>query len=229
MHANNKDQDYHPMTFDHESLSLLSEALGTLEDGFRNLPAFSSKPNSAAIRAVLQEVATRMQDNFPYHHPLYVGQMLKPPHPVARLAYALAMFINPNNHALDGSRATSPMEKECLVELAAMFGWNIHLGHLCAGGTQANFEALWICRELQPGKAIVASSLAHYTHSRLSAVLGVPFRSIATDHFGRMDLQALETSLQAGDVGSVVVTLGTTAPGTVDPLPEILALRERYR
>jgi hypothetical protein len=36
--------------------------------------------------------------------------MLKPPHPLARAAYALAMGINPNNHALDGGRASSRME-----------------------------------------------------------------------------------------------------------------------
>jgi glutamate/tyrosine decarboxylase-like PLP-dependent enzyme len=63
--------------------------------------------------------------------------MLKPPHPVARLAYALAMWINPNNHAL---------EKE----------------------------------------------------------------------------------LTKGETGTVVVTLGTTAAGTVDRLQEILALRKKY-
>ena len=33
--------------------------------------------------------------------------MLKPPHPIARAAYALAMSVNPNNHALDGGRASS--------------------------------------------------------------------------------------------------------------------------
>jgi glutamate/tyrosine decarboxylase-like PLP-dependent enzyme len=43
-----------------------------------------------------------------------------------------------------------------------------------------------------------------------------------------MDLNALESELQQGDVGTVVVTMGTTALGSVDPLPEILALRERY-
>ena len=40
---------------------------------------------------MLMQASERMRDNYPYHHPLYVGQMLKPPHPVARLAYALAM------------------------------------------------------------------------------------------------------------------------------------------
>jgi glutamate/tyrosine decarboxylase-like PLP-dependent enzyme len=43
-----------------------------------------------------------------------------------------------------------------------------------------------------------------------------------------MRLDALEDELRKGDVGTVVVTLGTTAIGAVDPLPEILALRERY-
>ncbi|HEX7605540.1 MAG TPA: pyridoxal-dependent decarboxylase, partial [Usitatibacter sp.] len=34
--------------------------------------------------------------------------------------------------------------------------------------------------------------------------------------------------LAAGNVGTVVATLGTTAVGSVDPLPRILELRERY-
>jgi glutamate/tyrosine decarboxylase-like PLP-dependent enzyme len=43
-----------------------------------------------------------------------------------------------------------------------------------------------------------------------------------------MDLEALEYQLRQGDVGTVVVTLGTTAVGAVDPLPEILGLQARY-
>jgi glutamate/tyrosine decarboxylase-like PLP-dependent enzyme len=43
-----------------------------------------------------------------------------------------------------------------------------------------------------------------------------------------MSPDALEAELRKGDVGTVVVTLGTTALGAVDPLDQILALRERY-
>jgi glutamate/tyrosine decarboxylase-like PLP-dependent enzyme len=43
-----------------------------------------------------------------------------------------------------------------------------------------------------------------------------------------MRLDALEDELRKGGAGTVVVTLGTTAIGAVDPLPEILELRERY-
>jgi glutamate/tyrosine decarboxylase-like PLP-dependent enzyme len=216
------------MIHDRRDLALLEQALEVLERGFQRLPDASPSFDRERAREVLSQAAERLQDNYPYHHPLYVGQMLKPPHPVARLAYALAMWINPNNHALDGGRASSAMEKEAVAEIATMFGWTTHLGHLCGGGTIANFEALWVARELRPGKAIVASSQAHYTHRRLSAVLGAEFREIPTDARGRMEVAALESMLASGAVGTVVATLGTTAAGTLDTLPAIVALRERY-
>ncbi|MGC1872756.1 MAG: aminotransferase class V-fold PLP-dependent enzyme [Acidobacteriaceae bacterium] len=178
--------------------------------------------------AVLLETASRLHENYPYFHPLYAGQMLKPPHPVARAAYALATWINPNNHALDGGRASSQMEIEAVQGLATMFGWTAHLGHLTSGGTFANLEALWIAGQLHPGKTILASDQAHYTHRRMNGVLQLPFDSVSTDPRGRLDLNVLESRIQKGDVGTVVVTLGTTALGAVDPLPEILALRDHY-
>ena len=165
---------------------------------------------STQPRHVLQEVATRMQDNYPYYHPQYAGQMLKPPHPVARIAYAMSLWVNPNNHALDGGRASSAMEKECVIELGRMFGWEDPLGHLTGGGTMANLEALWVAGRLHPGKRIVASAQAHYTHSRISDVLGLPFSSVAVGRDGRMDVAELKTLLEAGDVGTVVVTMGNT-------------------
>jgi len=217
------------LQIEQESLNAFLEAVKKLDAGFRALPEFSAfHYDEKQLRDVLQATAERMHDNYPYFHPLYAGQMLKPPHPVARLAYALAMWINPNNHALDGGRATSAMEKEAVAEIAAMFGWETFLGHLCGGGTMANLEALWVAGQLQPGRKIVASAQAHYTHQRISAVLQLEFEPIAVDSFGRMDLEALRKRVARGDVGTVVATMGTTATGSVDPLPEILALSEKH-
>jgi glutamate/tyrosine decarboxylase-like PLP-dependent enzyme len=214
---------------DTDSLLLLHDALARLEQGFAALPPIDAAPEDpAALREVLNQVADRLRDNYPYFHPQYAGQMLKPPHAVARLAYALAMWINPNNHALDGGRASSAMEKEAVADIARMFGWDAHLGHLTSGGTMANLEALWIAGELKPGATVIASSQAHYTHGRISAVLKLPFETVPADARGRMDVTALERRLAAGGVGAVVATLGTTAVGSVDPLPAILALRDRY-
>jgi tyrosine decarboxylase / aspartate 1-decarboxylase len=214
---------------DQKSLAAFLEAAKKLDAGFAELPAHElSAPGAQRLEEVLNATAERLRDNYPYFHPLYAGQMLKPPHPVARLAYALAMWINPNNHALDGGRATSAMEKEAVAEIAAMFGWSNFLGHLCGGGTMANLEALWVAGQLQPGKKILASEQSHYTHRRISSVLRFEFDSVPVDSHGRMDLDALKKRLGRGDVGTVVATMGTTATGSVDPLPEILALRERY-
>jgi len=214
---------------DKESLRFLQQALEKLDAGFSSLPASPvQSPQSDRIAEVLASTAERLQDNYPYFHPMYAGQMLKPPHPVARSAYALAQWINPNNHALDGGRASSAMEKEAVAEIARMFDWTTHLGHLTSGGTMANLEALWIAGRLAPGKTIIASEQAHYTHGRISAVLQLKFDTVSCDAGARMDIEALQKRVAKGDVGTVVATLGTTATGSVDPLAEILELREKH-
>jgi glutamate/tyrosine decarboxylase-like PLP-dependent enzyme len=214
---------------DKESQKLLWEALVRLDEGFAELPEFVPQvPGHSRMGKILGAVAGRLQDNYPYGHPLYAGQMLKPPHPVARLAYSLAQWINPNNHALDGGRATSAMEKEAVAGIAGMFGWREYLGHLCSGGTMANLEALWVAGQRAPGKRILASEQAHYTHGRISGVLKLAFSPVACDAQGRMEIAKLLDELARGDVGTVVVTMGTTATGSVDPLPEILELREKF-
>ncbi len=214
---------------DKESLRILSTALDHLAEGFVQLPPQpETLPDLEPIERVLIEVANRLRDNYPYFHPLYAGQMLKPPHPVAKLAYALALWINPNNHALDGGRASSQMEREAVEAIARMFGWTTYLGHLCSGGTMANLEALWVAGQLSPGRTIVASAQAHYTHQRISKVLGLGFETVLCDRSGRMDATALERRLDSGGVGTVVATIGTTATGSVDPLPALIELRNRY-
>jgi glutamate/tyrosine decarboxylase-like PLP-dependent enzyme len=211
---------------------LLQRATEALDTEFAALPDFApameSAAGPAAMASVLETVARRLGDNYPYFHPLYAGQMLKPPHPVARAAYALAMKINPNNHARDGGRASSQMEIEAVAEIAEMFSWTEFLGHLTSSGTWANLEALWVAGQLAPGRRVVGSEQAHYTHRRISAVLKLEYAEIPADDRGRMSMEALEAELRKGNVGTVVVTLGTTAVGAVDPLDEVLRLRERY-
>jgi tyrosine decarboxylase / aspartate 1-decarboxylase len=213
--------------YNKQSLVLLQKALDKLSEGFADLPPFEPEMPGEAEEILLQ-VAEKMQDNFPYHHPLYAGQMLKPPHEIARLAYMLAMWINPNNHALDGGRASSAMEKETVAAIAFLFGWQEHLGHLTSSGTFANLEALWVAGNIHPKKKIAASELAHYTHERISNVLGIKYQKVACGKNGEMNLKKLEAQLKKGTIGTVVVTIGTTGIGSVDPLPEILELQKKY-
>ncbi|OGR59789.1 MAG: pyridoxal-dependent decarboxylase [Desulfobacula sp. RIFOXYB2_FULL_45_6] len=207
----------------------LHEAVTRMFSGFDHLPEFSPEYDADKISHILLEAAEKMKENYPYHHPLYAGQMLKPPHPVALLSYALAMFINPNNHAIDAGIASSKMEKESVSAIAGMFGWTGFLGHLTGGGTIANLEALWVSGKIHPDKLIVASEQAHYTHKRICEVLNIGFQPVPADMTGVMDIKALETILKTSDVGTVVVTLGTTGCGKIDPLPKILELQTAYK
>ncbi|MDQ6766575.1 MAG: aminotransferase class V-fold PLP-dependent enzyme [Candidatus Eremiobacteraeota bacterium] len=189
---------------------------------FEQHPSLDVWENAAKA---IDHLVERLADNYPFFHPDYAGQMLRPPHAVALAAYAVAARINPNNHALDGGPATAQMERECVDQLAAMFGLPApYLGHLTTSGTVANLEALWVARHVHPGKAIVISSEAHYTHARMCELLGLNVIVLPADACGQMDLSALE-SLHASDaVGTVVVTAGTTAAGAVDPIDAVVAL-----
>ena len=179
--------------------------------------------------AAWEEFGRRMDGNFPFFHPRFAGQMLKPPHPAAAAGYVAAMLVNPNNHALDGGPVTSEMEKEAVVDLAAMLGiGEPFLGHLTSSGTIANLEALWVARELHPDKGVAHGANAHYTHARMCEVLRMPSHKVPVGAHGRMDLDALEALCRTGEIGTVVLTGGTTGFGAVDRVDEALALRERY-
>jgi glutamate/tyrosine decarboxylase-like PLP-dependent enzyme len=190
-------------------------------------PALAPEPDR--VLEAWDAFATRMDDHYPFFHPRYAGQMLKPPHPVAAAGYLAAMLVNPNNHALDGGPGTSALEREVVDELARMLGLaEPSLGHLTSSGTIANLEALWVARELHPDRGVLYGTGAHFTHGRMCEVLRMPARAVPATPEGRLDLDAVEAELRRGDVGTLVVTPGTTGLGAVDEIHTALALRDRH-
>ena len=216
----------------------IGEATSAHADWLASYGAFEASPATQVSDDMLEgpfaDLATRMKDNYPYGHPRYAAQMLKPPHPVAVVGYLAAMLVNPNNHALDGGPATAQMEKEVVAELARMFGFSGPgadggcLGHLTSSGTIANLEALYVARELHPGRGVAHSADAHYTHARMCHVLGIESHVVPVDAAGRMDVGALEVLLATGTIGTVVATAGTTGLGAVDQIHEIAAVARAY-
>jgi glutamate/tyrosine decarboxylase-like PLP-dependent enzyme len=212
---------------------LVDYGLGRLEEWEAGWPAATPDAtvdlDPGQMIAVIDALTERLAGNYPFFHPDYAGQMLAPPHPIAAAAYAIAQRINPNAHALDGGPATTQLEIEVVDTLKAMFGYDpaTSMGHLTSSGTIANLEALWVARELHPDKAIAYSNLAHYTHSRMCQLLRVEGIGVDTDAEGRMDLDALETALQTGRIGTVVATAGSTGNGAVDQIDQIVPLATR--
>ncbi len=194
---------------------------------FERHPSLEVDTNAAA--KAIDELAERLKDNYPFFHPDYAGQMLRPPHPIALIAYAMTARINPNNHALDGGPATAQLERECIDQLAAMFAIGApYLGHLTSSGTIANLEALWVASRLHPGKSIVFSSEAHYTHARMCELLGVNAIVVPVTARGGIDLDALGSLRETDKVGTVVVTAGTTATGAIDSIDQVVRIARRH-
>jgi glutamate/tyrosine decarboxylase-like PLP-dependent enzyme len=210
----------------------LNEGLSAVAAWEASFRAFERHPSlqvsDERFAEAFAELAGRLRDNYPFFHPSYAGQMLKPPHPAAIAGYLTAMLINPNNHALDGGPATAAMEREVIAQLAGMFGMPQHLGHLTSSGTIANLEALFVARESHPGLGIAYSEEAHYTHARMCHVLGIPGTAVPADAAGRIDIGALDDLLAAGRIGTVVATAGTTGLGAIDPVHEVLAVARRH-
>ncbi len=212
---------------EHEFRTLIETSISSQRRFRDRWNVFNADPSlhieTEKAQSILSELEERLNDNYPFFHPRYAGQMLKPPHPIAIAAYVMAMQINPNNHALDGGPATSKMEFEVVSLIAAMFGYSEHIGHLTSSGTIANLEALWIARSIHPDKMIAFSSNAHYTHKRMCGVI----RAGAVE-LDMMDIESVETELKKGKIGTIVVTIGTTGIGIVEPLHRILPLARRY-
>ena len=205
------------------SHTLLAKTLDSFQQWKDSFGAFSTdkslQVDPTKFEATLSKLADRLKENYPFHHPLYVGQMLKTPHAIAWAAYSLAMSINPNNHALDGGPPSSEMEKEIIALLADFFGYaEQYLGHLTSSGTIGNLEALWVAREIHPKKKIGFSNNAHYTHARMCSVLGVETSIIPLDEQGSF----IFSEVYARQIGTLVVTLGTTGLGEVEPLHQAL-------
>ncbi|NOY77089.1 MAG: hypothetical protein GXO76_04390 [Calditrichaeota bacterium] len=189
----------------------------------------SESRNREELRSAWAEFMKRMDQNLPFPSVRYAAQMLKDPSLPAILAYFYTLLSNPNNHAYEGGPVTTQMEMEVVEQLLAMVGFEKGWGHLTSGGSLANMEALWAVRDARkPGKLIFTKG-SHYSWKRIASILKVDaIAELPVDAHYRMDLDALKRELGSGPVMMVMANLGTTGIGAVDPLDEILELRDRY-
>ncbi len=91
------------------------------------------------------------QTSMPWFSARYLGHMNSDTLMVANLAYMATILYNPNNVAYEASTATTPMEIEAGKDMATMLGFDpkTSWGHITTDGTIANYEGLWMARNLK--------------------------------------------------------------------------------
>jgi glutamate/tyrosine decarboxylase-like PLP-dependent enzyme len=195
-------------------------------DGFFDMDEFKS--DVRRLENIFEEFLDRLGGNLPYFHPRYSAQMLKDPSIPAVIAYFTVMLTNPNNHAYEGGPVTTEMEMEVVDELLNLVGFRGGWGHLTSGGSLANLEALWAVRDMRGDGLVLFSKGSHYSWRRICSILRVNFIEVDVDRNYRIDLNQLEDILKRGGVMFVMANFGTTGVGAVDPISEIIKMRDKF-
>ncbi|GGX86484.1 pyridoxal phosphate-dependent decarboxylase family protein [Streptomyces anandii] len=188
----------------------------------------------------LEEVYLR--DAVYFHHPRYVAHLNCPVVIPAVLGEAVLSAVNSSLDTWDQSAGGTLIERRLIDWTAARIGLGPGAdGVFTSGGTQSNLQALLLARE--EAKAddtarlrILASEASHFSVRKSAKLLGLgPNAVIAVpvDHDRRMRTLALARELERcrreGLVPmAVVATAGTTDFGSIDPLPEVARLSDRF-
>lgn len=105
---------------------------------------------SSELKRDFSALLHQLRGSVPFFHGRYNGHMVSEQTIAAQAAYFAAMLYNPNNVSREVAPVTTRLETEVARQLAEMIGydWVRCWGHLTSGGTIANFEALWIARNV---------------------------------------------------------------------------------
>jgi glutamate/tyrosine decarboxylase-like PLP-dependent enzyme len=118
-----RETDKRTAGYDHAVATLTQELMGLLAELKRGVPFFSGR---------------------------YKGHMSFEQTIASQIGYFAAMLYNPNNVAIEASPVTTRLELDVAAQLCRMIGYDAarSWGHLASGGTVANFEALWVARNI---------------------------------------------------------------------------------
>lgn len=131
-------RDFHPE--DEPMISLNEQHAGDFE-------ATLDRTSNALL-----ELSSRLKfSSMPWFSSRYLGHMNSDTLMAANLAYMATILYNPNNCAYEASAATTAMEIEVGKQFARMLGYDPEKawGHITTDGTIANYEGLWVARNLK--------------------------------------------------------------------------------
>ncbi|MEV6959781.1 lysine decarboxylase DesA [Streptomyces sp. NPDC051207] len=196
--------------------------------------------DTTAVLDELEEVYLR--DAVYFHHPRYLAHLNCPVVIPAVLGEAVLSAVNSSLDTWDQSAGGTLIERKLIDWTTRRIGLGPAAdGVFTSGGTQSNLQALLLAREEAKSRdlaklRVFASEVSHFSVKKSAKLLGLGPDAVVVvpaDQDKRMRTVALAHELERCVRGglvpmAVVATAGTTDFGSIDPLPEVAELCERF-
>lgn len=170
--------------------------------------------------SVLEELESRLRNDFTYSSGRVIGSMCSFPHPLARKAYALFLDRNLGDSGL--FPAVVKLEEETVRMLGKLLANPKASGHIVTGGTEANILALWAARRLAEKKncEVIVPASAHCSFDKAGDLLGVKIVKVGLNSRFQVDTEALQKKVNS-NTAAIVGIAGTTGLGVVDSISDL--------
>ncbi len=151
--------------------------------------------------------------------PTVLGGMT--PHPDPRLVADAVGFIDENMGDLDSYPATKYAVSYISEKLSSWMFHGKFTGIATSGGSESNILALYAARE-EGYTRVAAFRSAHYSIAKAARLLGMEMKWLPVEDGYKPLLNGLEESVDDRTV--LVVTVGTTETGYIDPVNEAASI-----
>ncbi len=177
---------------------------------------------------VLQQLKSKLKEDFTYDSGKILGSMCTKPHAFAKQIYMKCLEKNLGDPGL--FRATAELEKEAVQLLGSLLSNPNACGHFVSGGTEANIIALWAARNLSKEKRneVIVSVSAHYSFDKAADLLGLKLIKVKLNERSQVDTAAVKEAITFKTL-AIVGIAGTTDLGIVDPIPELSEIAQAHK
>jgi tyrosine decarboxylase/aspartate 1-decarboxylase len=169
---------------------------------------------------VLQQLKSKLEEDFTYDSGKILGSMCTKPHAFAKQIYMKCFEKNLGDPGL--FPATAELEREAIQFLGSLFSNPRARGHFVSGGTEANIMALWAARNLskKTRSEVIIPVSAHYSFDKAADLLGFKLVKVKLDEQFQVDIAAVKNAVTSKTLALVGVA-GSTDLGIVDSITEL--------
>jgi tyrosine decarboxylase/aspartate 1-decarboxylase len=170
---------------------------------------------------IIKKLDEKLSKDHQYNSGSILGSMCTTPHEFAKKIYCKYVHKNLGDPGLFPE--TAKLEDETVAEIGKLFGGTDIAGSFTTGGSEANFIAMRIARDLRPDiedPEFVVPLSAHMSFYKSANLLGVKLKKARLKDNFELDLEHFNSLINENTCG-VAGIAGTTSLGLVDPIEKI--------